>query len=75
MTFDSNRLEAELVGADRLIKAAHWDCDRYRAEIERLLALLQEAVPYIEGAQNTTSVEAYRTAGELLEKIRLSQTR
>jgi hypothetical protein len=38
-------------------------------EIERLRAALKEAVPYIEGAQNTTSVETFRAAASLLAKI------
>jgi len=36
------RLREELVGADRLIKAAHENCDRYRAEIKLMQAELEE---------------------------------
>ncbi|RPJ64491.1 MAG: hypothetical protein EHM23_00410 [Acidobacteria bacterium] len=36
------RLREELVGADQLIKAAHGNCDRYRAEIKLMQAELEE---------------------------------
>lgn len=43
-TAEIERLQGVVVSGDREIKASHADCDRYRAEIEWLTAVLREII-------------------------------